>query len=147
MRMFLLKLSLVTGWTMEYIENLPESLIMEYMALNSLSPFTHDAQANRNGFLAAMLWNKDVSKKKDMKSAADIFPYLKPGTPEWLEDERVRKAKSLLKSAELHLTYGKDIYLSNVSYIKEKIIEEIKIEENKKNKADKYLIKELKKLL
>lgn len=130
---------------LEYIENLPESALNEFMALNTLSPFTHDAQAYREGLIATLLYNNNITKKKDAKSVEDLFPYLSDKTPEWVEDERVLKAKNLLKSICCH-AIDPDIYKSSFNEIKEKIIEEVEIEKSK-DKPDRYVIDELQKLV
>lgn len=114
------------------------------MALNSINPFTHDAQAQRDGRIASILWNKDVRDKKDLRSPEEIFPYLKQGTPDWLEHEDVKKAKSLLIAARN--SFGGMVNESGVKLIKQKIKEQIEIE-SKKKKVDLYLISELETLL
>lgn len=146
--MFLLKLTIATGWSIEYVENLPESVISEYMALNSISPFTYEAQSHRDGLIASILYNKDLTKKKDLKSPDELIPYLKQGVPEWLQDSMVVKAKRLLESAKVSFSFSKDkeAYQQNIDLIKLKIKEEIEIEKNKK-KSDKLRIAELNKLL
>lgn len=145
-RIFILKLTIATGWTLEYIESLPESIISEYIALNSLMPFTHDAQAYRDGVTASILWNKDVQKKKDLRSPHEIYPYLKPGTPDWLKDELVKKLEGLIKSAEMRKMYSIDSYNVMINDIVIKTKEQIDIEK-KATKIDFYRISELNKLI
>lgn len=74
--MFQLKLCIATGWSLEYVESLSLNALNEFKALNLISPFVHDAQAHREGLIATLLYNQNVSKKKDLKSVSDLFPYL-----------------------------------------------------------------------
>lgn len=129
----------------EYIESLPMSVLDEFTALNALSPFTHDAQAYREGLMTTLIYNNNVSKKSDAKSVQDLFPYLSGDTPEWIEDDRIKKAKDLLKSIQCHLLDA-ETYEQNYSFIKHKIQEEISMEKTKPN-PDKYVIDKLEGLI
>lgn len=139
----MLKLSIATGWTIDYIEELPESVLQEYMALNAISPFTHDAQAYRDGVVASFIFNKDVQKKKDLRSPEEIFPYLKQGLPEWAKDPVVNKAENLIKAVSLH---SGESYIAAMDKIKQSISEQIEIEKQQKV-VDRYRVSELEKLL
>lgn len=142
----MLKLAIATGWSIEYIDNMPESLISEFMALNSFSPFTYDAQSQRDGLIASILYNKDVVKKKDIKLASDLLPYLKEGIPDWLKDPLVVKAQNLIKSVEMHKMFSNEQYIKSLNNIKDIIKEEIEIQ-RAKDKPDYLVINELIKLI
>ena len=145
-RKFQLQLSLIWGQPLEYIENLPESVLTEYMALNALSPFTHDAAAYREGLTATILYNNNATKKSEAKSVSDLFPYLSTETPDWLEDIRIKKAKSILASIQCHNIGDSANYTNNYNHICGKIREEIQMESNKNN-PDMYVIDKLTQLI
>ncbi len=67
------------------------------MVLKVISLLTTQANAYREGLIATLLYNNNVQKKENLKSVEDLLPYLKNGTPDYLEDERVLKARDLLK--------------------------------------------------
>lgn len=134
------------GQTLEYIESLPESTLHEFQALNAISPFTSEAQAYREGLTATLLYNSNVSKKSDAKSITDLFPYLNPETPDWLEDARVLQAKDILNSITCHGDLGNDNYTANIEHVYGKIREEIEMETCKKS-PDIYVIRKLEKLI
>jgi len=115
------------------------------MALNTISPFTSDAQAYREGLIATLLYNNNISKKADAKSVTDLFPYLNTETPEWLEDDRVKEAKHILASIQCH-SMDKDKYLMNYKFICSKIEEEIDMELSK-DRPDRYVITKLKQII
>jgi len=119
---------------------MPESVINEYMALNVISPFIYDAQSYREGLIATLLYNNNITKKSDSKSVSDLFPYLSNDIPEYLEDERIIKAKALMKSIRCH-TITKT-YQKSYDSVSKAIREEIQIEK-KKNKPDIYVISKL----
>ncbi len=117
------------------------------MSLNSFSPFTYDAQSQRDGVIASILYNKDITKKQHLKSADEIFPYLRDGIPDWLKDPLVEKAKNLITSANTILTFfGTEAYEKRISEIKKSIVEQIEMEV-KAEKPDRLRIEELKKLI
>ena len=87
---------------LEYIESLPEGVLNDFIALNTLTPFTPEAQSYREGLIATLLYNSNISNKKDAKSVTDLFNYIDSDTPEWLEDERVKKARTILTSISCH---------------------------------------------
>lgn len=140
-----MQLAIAWGRPIEYVESLPSSTIAEFKALNIISPFTTDAQAYREGLIATLLYNRGATKKSNTKSLTDLFPYLSQGTPDWLEDERVLKAKSLLRSIELHRG-NPDLYKSNYNFIIDKIGEEIELLRTEDD-VDHYTIKELTKII
>lgn len=133
------------GQPIEYIESMPEGLYYEYMALNIISPFTQDASAYREGLIATLLYNNNISKKSDAKTVEELLPYLCSGTPEFLEEEKVKKARQLLTSIKCQ-SIDVDTYTANYEHIRSKIQEEIDIE-SKKDKPDQYTINELSKLI
>lgn len=106
-------------------------------------PFTPSAPAYREGLLCALLYNQNATKKSNTISVEELFPYLKSGTPEWLEDPRIQKTKKLLKSINCH---SPDVYKSSYNDICEKIKEEIVIEKNSSD-PDQYVINKLKEFL
>ena len=142
----MLKLSVTTGWTMEQIESMPDPLLREYMILNSVKPFLYEAQAQREGYLVSLVRNQNVAKK-DMKTMYEIFPYLKEGLPDWLEDKDIKKVNEYLESLQVHLDFGsKETYYDSLEDLRVSITEEIQIQ-NKKDKVDKYKVMELGKTL
>lgn len=108
------------------------NVINEYKALNYLSPFTEDAQAYRDGLLLQFIYNQNITKKKDMKVATDLLPYLVQ-EPEWLEHELIKKTKKILKSCH------SDGMLADVL---NRIQEQVDIEKAK-DSPDMYLITKL----
>lgn len=131
---------------LEYIENLPEGVLNDFIALNTISPYTPEAQAYREGLMTTILYNSNASKKSETKSVTDLFPYLNTDTPEWLEDERVKKAKDLMTSIKCQASLNVDIYNDNLINIKQKIKEEISLE-RKKQIPDLYVISTLDNLI
>lgn len=115
------------------------------MALNLISPFTTQSTAYREGLIATLLYNNNIGKKEHLKSVGDLFPYLEDGVPEYLEDERVIKAKNLLESIKVQ-SLVQETYTKNYKFISNKIREEIEIEE-RKTRPDYYLINKLKELI
>lgn len=70
---------------------------------------------------------------------------MNPETPDFLEDEKVKKAKSILKSVSLQRNKP-ELYKQSLDEVVFKIKEEIEIEVNKRD-PDIYLIQALKKLI
>ncbi len=134
-------LAVATGWTLEYIDSMPVEDFNSMLALNYISPFTHDAQAERDGLLITETLNS--RRKKQLKSE-DIFPYLSKGTPKWLTDRTVETAKELVRRHEQSCSLRGDE--PDYAYIAPKIREEIEIESNK-NVPDTFKITELQKLI
>lgn len=134
-------LSVHTGWTMSDIDLLPVEQFNGYFALNVLSPFTHDAQSERDGLLIAETFNQ--RRKKQIKSW-ELFPYLKPGIPEWLSDPLVQKARAIINNiTSMSNVTGQPPKLEGIY---RKIGEEIEIEISKSS-PNLLKIKELKQLL
>jgi len=113
------------------------------MALDSLMPFTPTASAYREGLLCTLIYNQNATKRSNIISVEELFPYLKSGTPDWLEDPRVKKAKKLINAISCH---SPEVYKYSHDDICDKIKEEIVIENNKLN-PDKYVINKLKQFL
>lgn len=130
---------------MEYVESLSPTTLAEYKALNIISPYTPDAQAYREGLIATMMYNKGCSKKSQTKTLYELFPYLDTETPDWLEDEKVIKAKRILKAISLQKDCP-DLYKASMDEFKEKIQEEIDILSQSDN-PDNYTIGRLTKLI
>jgi len=102
------------------------STIAQFKALNILRPFTGDAERYELGMIASLIYNTNCSKKKDMKQPKDLFPFLDTKTPDWLEDERVLKAKKILMSISGHKV-SPELYEKSYNSIKKSILEEIEI--------------------
>lgn len=117
----------------------------EFKALNLISPFTTDAQAYREGLIATLLYNKGCSKKSQTKTVDELFPYLSSSTPEFLEDERVIKAKNILRAISLQKS-KKDLFESSMNEFVGKVKEEITILKSERV-PDQYVIRELNKLI
>lgn len=114
------------------IEQWDWNVIHEYKALNYLSPFTEDAQAQRDGLLLQILYNQNISKKQNLKQAEELLPYLSK-EPEWLEHELVKKAKSFIK-----LSTSPEMLADTLN----KITEELKMELDKEE-PDTFLVYKL----
>ena len=140
-----MQLAIAWGRPIEYVESLPSSVIAEFKALNIISPYTPEAQAHREGLIATLLYNKGCSKKTQMKTIPDLFPYLSRGTPDWLEDERVKKAKSIFKSIALQRG-NPELYESSMNELVTKVKEEIEIMEGM-DEPDRHTINELQKII
>lgn len=134
-----MQLAIKTGWSLEYIEALPFEVIAEFKALNAWHPFTEDRQAHQLGVIASMLSAKVY--KKPMKPD-EIFPYLQSGVPDFLEDERVAKARKILKSMGDAPEHIRESQLAEFSV---KLKEEIDIE-MKQEYPDMYVISQLEKI-
>ena len=134
---FKLMLSIHTGWKMFEIDTMPVEDINGYYAMNCLNPFTYDAQASRDGLLITETFNQ--RRKKQLKSW-DILPYLKPGTPDWLSDETVKKARTIISNIINTASISKQT--PKLDFIYSKIEEEVEIE-RAKDKPDTLKIKEL----
>jgi hypothetical protein len=124
---FKLMLSIQTGWTLSDIDSLPMGEVNAYFALNVLNPFTYDAKSERDGLLIAETFNQ--RRKKQLKSW-DLFPYLKAGTPKWLSDPLVQKARAIIEN--LHNASRISKQPLNLEGIHKLINEEIEIETEKK---------------
>ena len=125
---FKLMLSIETGWTLHDINSLPMEQVNAYFALNILNPFTYDAKSEREGLLIAETFNQ--RRKKQLKSW-DLFPYLKSGTPKWLSDPLVQKARAIIENLQNVSRISKQPL--NLDGIHKLIREEIEIElENKR---------------
>ena len=124
---------------------MPISVINEFKALNLISPFTTDAQAYREGLIATLLYNQGASKKSQTKTVSDLFPYLSNETPEFLEDERVIKAKRIFKAILLQKS-NSDLFESSMGEFNKKVREEIAILKAERV-PDIYAIRELQKII
>lgn len=120
---------------------MPVEEFNSYFALNILNPFTYDAAAERDGLLIAETFNS--RRKKQIKSW-ELFPYLRPGTPEWLSDPLVQKARLIIQN--VNNTAKITGQPPKLNFIHNKIREEIQLESESKS-PDLLKIKELKKLL
>lgn len=138
-------MAIAWGRPLHEIENLPLSTISEFKALNLISPFTTDAQAYREGLIATLLYNKGCSKSSQTKSVTELFPYLSSDTPEFLEDDKVLKARSILRSIGLQKE-KKELFESSMNEFVTKVGEEIELQKKAKE-PDWYVIKELQKLI
>lgn len=131
-RKFLLQLSLALHVPIFQLEQYPQSIINEYKALNIVSPFTTDAIAVRDGILLSLIRNQNVSKKKDLRTAEEILPYLKE-YPEYLEHPLIKKLNNTIH------TFVTD---EQTQSLLKNVIEEIEIESNKHD-PDPYVIARL----
>lgn len=136
----MLQLAIAWGQPLEYIENLPFEVLSEFKALNAWSPFTPERQAHQLGAIASMLSHKVYKKGK---SASELFTYLQDGVPSFMEDERVFKARSLIRSAGDAPAHIREQQLKT---IKTAIAEELEIENNSDD-PDLYVIRQLTKLI
>lgn len=118
------------------VEQWPASVIIEYKALNYLDPYTDNAQAQRDGLQLALTHNAQVRKKKDLKTAHDFLPYLKPD-PEWLKPKIIKDAEKFIKLARTS---------KMLDFTLEKIVEEINTE-LAKDKPDQYIVSKLARLV
>ena len=138
----MLKLAIAWGQPIEYIESLDLDTLNEFKALNLISPFTHDAQAQREGLIATLIYNNNATKKQDLKKVSDLFPYLDQKTPEYLEDEIVIKCKKALASCSVAGMFDKQRHNHVIAAIK------VEIEEaNNATPPDHYRVNELNKIL
>ncbi|ENM2831978.1 hypothetical protein AB6Q85_002325 [Vibrio cholerae] len=132
----MLQLSLKLGIPIFELEEWDYNIIAEYKALNYLSPFTDEAQAYRDGLLLQFIYNQNISKKKDMRLATDLLPYLNQ-EPEWIEHEIVKKAKQFINLSKTPQMLADTL---------KKIQEQVDIELSKKE-PDSYLITKLMQLI
>jgi hypothetical protein len=138
----MLKLALALSQPIEYIESLDLDTLNEFKALNIISPFTHDAQAWREGLMATLIYNNNVTKKKDLKKVSDLFPYLDPSTPDYLEDEIVLKCRKALTACNTGGMVNESMYKDVLAAIN------VEIEEARnRDVPDQYRISELRKLI
>lgn len=140
--MFMLQLAIATGWSLEYIENLPVSTFHEFKALNLLRPFNGRAEQEIMAFHATLQYNLNV-KKGDQKSTQELFPFLTTDTPEFLEDEVVLKARRIKKTIA---GQPPTVQVTSQKQFNEKVHEQIDMELREVH-PDKYRIDELRKLL
>lgn len=124
---------------MEYVESLPMEVIAEFKALNAWSPFTPERQAFQLGQIASMISHQVY--KKGM-SPSEMFPYLKHGVPDFLEDERVAKARNLITGT---MNAPEHIRKRQLETIRNAIREEIDL--IKSGDYDPYVVRELTKLV
>jgi len=138
-------LAIQTGWTLEYIENLPFEIFAELKALNSWKPFTYEREANQLGLIAQLLHNQNIDRKHrhHAKTASEIFPYLKNEIPEHLEDERVLKVRKILSSFS---NAPEEVRAANLNSVMNKVREEVEIEKAKEY-PDHYVIDRLSKII
>lgn len=136
----MLQLAIATGWSLEYIEQLPFEVIAEFKALNAWHPFTDDRQAHQLGTIASLLSHQVYKKGLQPQ---EMFPYLQHGIPDFLEDERVSKARNLVGST---MQMPDSVRKSALINIHTKIREEIQIEQELEY-PDLYVVRELSKLL
>ncbi len=139
--MFQLKLALAWGQPIEYIENLDHDVMVQFKALNLISPFTHDVASLERGYICSLLHNQNVRDRSQMKSAIEMFPYGK-GDTDFLEPELYIKAKKLLRS----LDKNSPLYQTQLSEMHDNIRDTIEIESVKPD-VDPYLIQKLQELL
>lgn len=140
-----MQLAIAWGRPLHEIENLPISTITEFKALNLISPFTGDAQAYREGLIATLLYNKGCTKSCQTKTVVELFPYLSNETPDFLEDDKVLKAKGISRSIGLQKN-NKELFESSMDEFIKKLEEEITIQKEAKQ-PDWYVIRELQKLI
>lgn len=136
----MLQLAIATGWSLEYIEQLPFEVLAEFKALNAWHPFTDDRQAHQLGTIASLL-SHQVYKKG--LQPHEMFPYLQNGVPDFLEDERVFKARQLVNQT---IMMPDKVRVKALENIRQKIREEIDIEQANEF-PDLYVVRELNKLL
>ena len=141
----MLQLAIAWGRPIHEIESLPMTTINEFKALNLISPFTGDAQAYREGLIATLLYNKGCTKSSQTKTVTELFPYLSSETPDFLEDEKILKAKSIVKSIGMQKG-NPELFESSMNEFKLKIGEEIELQKQAKQ-PDWYVIRELRKLI
>ncbi|EDM66141.1 hypothetical protein PE36_00050 [Moritella sp. PE36] len=91
--------------------------------------------------MIASLLTHQVYKKG--QPATELFPYLQPGVPDFLEDERVSKARKILNST---INMPDKLRESNLKTFITAIKEEIQIEGDLDD-PDYYVIRQLKKLI
>lgn len=135
-------MALAWGQPIEYIESLDLDTLNEFKALNLISPFTHEAQAHREGLTATLIYNSTVTKKKDLKKVTDLFPYLDSTTPDYLEDEIVLKCRKALLSCGIGSMLNENMYRDVIAAINVEIEEASNLDI-----PDQYRITELSKLI
>lgn len=134
-------LAIATGWTLEYIDNLPISEFNSLMALNMIDPFTHDVQSRRECLLITEIYN---TRRKKQAKVHEMFPYCSDEKPSWLSDKTVELARELIERHEAGCLLRNET--PNYSYIRPKIEEEIEIEQESEE-PDLYKIEQLSVLL
>jgi hypothetical protein len=95
-------------------------------------PYTDEAQARRDGLALQLTYNQNVQKKKDLRRAEDLLPYLQE-RPEWFEHPTIKKVERLIGSCNRPDALAK---------LMNSVLEEIQIEQ-KKPEPDSYLITRL----
>lgn len=140
-----MELALAWGRPLHELENLPTKTIAEFKALNAISPFTHEAQSWREGLMCTIMYNQGATKKSQTKSVGELFPYLKTGLPDWIEDEVVLHAKRLVQSIASQSLSPRTME-ANLEFIRCKIREQID-SEMKEPVVDNYRIRKLTELL
>jgi hypothetical protein len=136
-RMFVLKLAIAWGQKIEYVESLDSDTLLQFKALNIISPFTHDVASNERAMIASMLYNQNASKKSQMRSPTDLFPYISTNT-DFLEPELYIKARGILRSFDA----SSPMYDSQINSFFSDITDTIEIE-LKRPDCDEYLIRKL----
>ncbi len=134
-------LAVATGWTLDYIDSLSREDFDGMMALNYVEPFTHNISARREGLLVTEVMN---SRRKKQLKVSELFPYLSDEPPEWLMDQSVKVAKTLINRHEEGCARRKQT--PTYDFVQPKIIEEIELE-RKREEPNKLKIHELNKLL
>lgn len=139
--MFMLKLALTWGQPLEYVEQLDNATLLEFKALNIISPFTHDVASNERAMIASILYNQNATKKSQMRSSSELIPYIVPDT-DFLEPELFKKARETQRS----LDPSNPLYESQLESFYQDINDTIEFEVQQAD-YDEYLITKLRSLL
>ena len=123
---------------------MPLSELEMYKALNVMSPFTEEAQAQRDGLLLAETFS--VRRKAEL-TPKEMLPYLNTDVPEWASDPMVTKAKALLKEVKSHKGMGQLAYETSLKSLHIGLAEEIQIQLESPNEDTDYIVSELNAIL
>lgn len=95
--------------------------------------------------MCTIMYNQGATKKSQTKTVSELFPYLRTGVPDWVEDDVVLHAKRLLHSIRSQSMSPKIMEI-NMTFILDKIKDQIN-EEMNKPVIDNYRIMKLTELL
>lgn len=118
----------------------PIDVIDDYRAYDLLTPFTPRAQMHREGFIAASIRNQHCTKQSQIVRADELFPYLKEGIPDYLEDPTILEAKRSLSNSFVPLWVRQDLCEQMMKVINEEL-------DKPQKEQDAYLIQGLYRIL
>lgn len=118
----------------------PIDVIDDYRAYDLLTPFTPRAQMHREGFIAASIRNQNCTKQSQIVRADELFPYLKDGVPDYLEDPTILEVKRSLSNLFVPLWVRQDLCEQMRNVINEEL-------DKPQKEQDTYLIQGLYQIL